>query len=71
MPAYVREALNTRGLMAAYRPRPAYQKNDYLAWIKRGKLEQTREKRLGQMLAELRSGRKYMNMAWSGSRSRG
>jgi Bacteriocin-protection, YdeI or OmpD-Associated len=71
MPADVRAALRKRGLLAAYKARPAYQRNDYLAWIKGGQLKSTREKRLGQMLAELESGKKYMNMAWSGSRSRG
>jgi uncharacterized protein YdeI (YjbR/CyaY-like superfamily) len=70
MPAFVRDALNDRGLMDAYKARPAYQKNDYLAWIKGAKLENTREKRLAQMLSELKSGKKYMNMAWSGGRSR-
>ena len=69
MPAYVREALDKRGLMDAYKARPAYQKNDYLAWIRGAKLETTREKRLDQMLSELKSGNRYMNMAWSGSRS--
>lgn len=35
-----------------------------------GKLETTREKRLGQMLSELKNGKTYMNMAWSENRSR-
>jgi len=70
MPAYVRAALDKRGLMGAYKARPAYQKNDYLAWIKSAKLASTRQKRLGQMLAELAGGKKYMNMAWSGGRAR-
>ena len=70
MPAYVREALNKRGLMDAYKARPAYQKNDYLAWIKGAKLENTRKKRFDQMLSELKRGKRYMNMTWSGSRSR-
>jgi uncharacterized protein YdeI (YjbR/CyaY-like superfamily) len=66
MPAFVRDVLNERGLMDAYKARPAYQKNDYLGWIKNARLDATRQKRLGQMLAELKGGRKYMNMAWSG-----
>jgi uncharacterized protein YdeI (YjbR/CyaY-like superfamily) len=71
MPAFVRTALDERGLMDAYKARPAYQKNDYLAWIKQAKQEKTREKRLDQMLSELRSGRRYMKMAWSAERARG
>jgi len=69
MPAEVREALDKRGLMRAYRARPAYQKNDYLAWIKSAKLPSTRAKRLKQMLSELKGGKRYMNMAWPGGTS--
>lgn len=69
MPASVEAALNEHGLMAAYRARPPYQQNDYLGWISRAKREGTRQKRVDQMLAELRDGRKYMNMVWSGGRS--
>lgn len=70
MPADVRDALEAHGLMDAYAARPAYQRNDYLGWIGRAKLDATRRKRLDQMLEELRGGRKYMNMAWSGGRPR-
>jgi uncharacterized protein YdeI (YjbR/CyaY-like superfamily) len=65
MPAFVRDALNERGLMDAYKARPPYQRNDYLGWIKSAKQDATREKRLRQMLSELRGRKKYMNMAWS------
>ena len=64
MPADVRKALTARKLVAAYRSRPAYQRNDYLAWIKRAKLAVTRKKRLDQMLDELERGGKYMNMVY-------
>ena len=70
MPAFVRDALNERGLMDAYKARPAYQKNDYLGWIKSAKQDATRKKRLSQMLSELKRGKKYMNMDWSGGRAR-
>lgn len=66
MPAFVQDALNNHGLMNAYNARPPYQRNDYLGWIARAKLATTRQKRLDQMLDELRGGKKYMNMAWSG-----
>lgn len=66
MPAFVQDALNNHGLMNAYNARPPYQRNDYLGWIARAKLTTTRQKRLDQMLDELRGGKKYMNMAWSG-----
>jgi uncharacterized protein YdeI (YjbR/CyaY-like superfamily) len=66
MPAFVRDALNDRGLMEAYKARPPYQKNDYLGWIKSAKQDATRQKRLNQMLTELTGGKKYMNMPWSG-----
>jgi uncharacterized protein YdeI (YjbR/CyaY-like superfamily) len=50
--------------MEAYRNRPPYQRNDYLGWIARAKLEQTRQKRLAQMLRELAGGDRYMNMIY-------
>ena len=37
MPDDVRAAIEERGLMEAYRARPAYQQNDYLGWITRAK----------------------------------
>jgi uncharacterized protein YdeI (YjbR/CyaY-like superfamily) len=46
MPAFVRNALNERKLMAAYKERPAYQQNDYIGWIERAKRKETKEKRL-------------------------
>ena len=66
MPDDVRKALTTQELMAAYRQRPAYQQNDYIGWITRAKLPATREKRLQQMLNELREGGVYMHMKWNG-----
>ncbi len=64
MPAFVRKALNERGLMEAYRERPPYQQNDYLGWIARATLQATKRKRLDQMLDELKGRKRYMNMAW-------
>jgi uncharacterized protein YdeI (YjbR/CyaY-like superfamily) len=66
MPDAVRAALKQRGLMAAYDARPAYQRNDYLGWIARAKREETKARRLAQMLDELEGGGVYMNMAWRG-----
>ena len=65
MPAFVRRALEERGLAAAYRARPPYQRNDYLWWIGAAKREETRARRLEQMLAELARGDRYMKMAWN------
>ena len=64
MPDSVREALQERELMDAYRARPPYQQNDYLAWIARAKRPETKEKRLAQMLEELERGDVYMKMDW-------
>ncbi|WP_394820618.1 YdeI/OmpD-associated family protein [Pendulispora albinea] len=64
MPLFIKKELAGRGLMPAYRSRPAYQQNDYIGWITRAKLEATRQKRLAQMLDELDLGNVYMNMAW-------
>ena len=62
MPEDVRAALEQRGLLEAYESRPAYQRNDYLAWIRRAKRESTRTNRLNQMLDELVRGGVYMRM---------
>ena len=66
MPTHIRDLLEERGLMQAFQARPAYQRNDYLGWIARAKRSDTKEKRLGQMLDELRRGGVYMNMVWRG-----
>ena len=67
MPEYIREALNERKLMDAYREQPDYQQNDYIGWIIRVKLEVTKQKRLAQMLEELEGGKLYMNLSWTKS----
>ncbi|WP_394888832.1 YdeI/OmpD-associated family protein [Mesorhizobium sp. AaZ16] len=66
MPDHIREELQARGLIPAYEARPDYQRNDYLGWIARAKREETRRKRLDQMLDELERGDVYMRMAWRG-----
>lgn len=68
MPDDVRAALATRGLNDAYHARPAYQQNDYLAWIARARRAETRVRRLQQMLDELAAGGVYMKMKHPPSR---
>jgi uncharacterized protein YdeI (YjbR/CyaY-like superfamily) len=65
MPDFIKSALEDQGLMEMYGSRPAYQRNDYLSWVSRAKLEDTRRKRLAQMLGELKQGDVYMGMNWS------
>ena len=62
MPGFVKKALNDNRLMDAFKSRPAYQQNDYLGWINRAKREETKSKRLSQMIHELDVGGLYMNM---------
>ncbi|MCZ7533801.1 MAG: YdeI/OmpD-associated family protein [Acidimicrobiia bacterium] len=62
MPDDVYQALVDEGLMELYEERPAYQQNDYVGWIMRAKKPETRQKRLDQMLDELRKGGVYMKM---------
>jgi hypothetical protein len=64
MPDFIHEALQRHGLMDAYLARPPYQRNDYIGWITRGRLTPTRQKRLKQMLDELKKGDVYMKMKW-------
>jgi len=62
MPDFVKTALEENGLMVAFNERPAYQQNDYIGWIGRAKRQETKLKRLQQMLGELTKGGVYMNM---------
>jgi uncharacterized protein YdeI (YjbR/CyaY-like superfamily) len=66
MPDFMREALNERKLMDTYRSRPAYQQNDYIGTlcVTRAKRDETKQKRLNQMLEELEGGKLHMNMKW-------
>ncbi len=64
MPGFIRDALNQHSLMGAYNERPPYQQNDYIGWINRARLAATKQKRLNQMLDELKGGKLYMNMKW-------
>jgi uncharacterized protein YdeI (YjbR/CyaY-like superfamily) len=64
MPDFVREALEENGLMEAYLARPDYQQNDYVGWITRAKRNETKQKRLAQMLLELEKEDVYMKMDW-------
>lgn len=64
MPDFVIKALRKQGLLRAYRSRPAYQQNDYLAWITRAKRQETKDRRLGQMLDDLTRGDRYMGMPY-------
>ena len=64
MAPFVEKALQDAQLMDAYRARPAYQQNDYLGWINRAKRQTTKDKRLVQMLSELKNGHLYMKMKW-------
>jgi uncharacterized protein YdeI (YjbR/CyaY-like superfamily) len=70
MPDFVRAALEEHNLTETYAARPAYQQNDYIGWITRAKREETRQKRLNQMLDELKRGDVYMKMAWNPKRQK-
>lgn len=64
MPEQVLEGLLKRNLLSAFEARPPFQRNDYLGWIARARKEETRDKRLAQMLDELEDGDIYMKMRW-------
>lgn len=64
MPDDVLKALKKSELFDAYEERPPYQQNDYIGWINQAKRPETRQKRLDQMLDELKRGDVYMKMAY-------
>lgn len=68
MPKNIRSLLTRHGLIDLYQARPPYQQNDYLGWISRAKLDTTKQKRIDQMIAELKQGDVYMKMKWRPSR---
>lgn len=67
MPAYIKQALDESGAMVEYKSRPAYQQNDYIGWIDRAKKQETKDKRLRQMVDELKVGGVYMKMKHAAS----
>lgn len=64
MPDDVAKALRENNLLHSYENRPAYQQNDYIGWINQAKRVETRNKRLNQMLQELKKGNLYMKMKY-------
>jgi len=68
MPDYVCDELKKHDLMNIYNERPPYQRNDYISWITRAKKEETRLKRLYQMIDELKDGGLYMKMNYNAKR---
>jgi len=62
MPSFVKKALVEKKLLGDYQARPPYQQNDYIGWITQAKRDETKQKRLEQMLNELRTGGVYMKM---------
>lgn len=70
MPSCIKQALLERDLMEEYKQRPPYQQNDYIGWIECAKREETKDKRLSQMLEELETGGVYMKMNHSPSRKK-
>ena len=67
MPDDILNAIETANLFDAYEERPPYQQNDYIGWISDAKRSVTKAARLAQMLDELRSGDRYMKMAYKPS----
>jgi uncharacterized protein YdeI (YjbR/CyaY-like superfamily) len=65
MPDFIQRALLDHGVMELYRQRPPYQQNDYIGWITRAVREETKMRRLNQMIDELKDGSLYMKMKYS------
>jgi uncharacterized protein YdeI (YjbR/CyaY-like superfamily) len=60
LPEHVKQALEQAALRADFDARPAYQRDEYLAWLTRAKQPEVRAKRLALMLAELEAGGVFM-----------
>lgn len=70
MPDDVKDALYQNEVYSDYVDRPYYQRNDYLWWIKDAKRDKTRQKRVKQMVDELKRGGIYMDMEHPPSRKK-
>lgn len=68
IPEFVLLALEEHNVMDDFHARPDYQRNDYIGWINRAKREDTKLKRMNQMLDELKRGGVYMKMDHPASR---
>lgn len=65
MPPDVKKRLDaSEDLRAVYSDRPPYQRNDYLIWIDEAKTPDSGEKRIRQMIDELKRGDVYMKTSW-------
>lgn len=69
MTTAVRTALQSHGVLAAYRARPPYQRNDYLSWIAGAVSPANKAKRVETMIHDLRDGALYMGMKWAAGRN--
>lgn len=65
LPSKFKNILIMENLIEAYENRPFYQRNDYIHWITNAKREETKNKRLLQMIEELRDGKLYMKMEYN------
>lgn len=70
MPDDVLSALEGENLFEAYELRPPYQQNDYIGWINSAKRDETRQKRINQMVEELRTGNLYLKMHYEPKKKR-
>ena len=68
LPDELRLRLIQADLLERYNARPRYQRTDYITWIEWAKRLETKEKRIGQMLDELRGGDAYMGMPYNAKR---
>ena len=69
LPTKIKNILVKENLFEAYEKRPFYQRNDYLHWITSAKRKDTTNKRIVQMIEELRDGNTYMKMEYKREKS--
>lgn len=64
MPNFFRQALIENHVLNEYNARPSYQRNDYISWVNRAVMTATKQKRINQMIDELKRGSVYMKMKY-------
>jgi uncharacterized protein YdeI (YjbR/CyaY-like superfamily) len=62
LPDYIKSILKKEGLLGKYEEQIYTYRKGYRQWIEEAKQEATKQKRIEQMVREVKEGKKYMNM---------
>lgn len=70
LPLYIKKALQQSKLLDAFEKQIYTYRKGYVHWIEQAKQEETKQRRIAQMLREVKSGKEYMGMQRAPSRKK-